>query len=302
MPALVAIEVTVPPCALVAEHASEQTIRQGCDQPDTAAMLEACNAALYLGACVAGSSGIVAEQLAQVNVSSRTSITIEVRARAHSDSPTVRLLTFTPADEAKEKWRTVGFTTALLVEGRTTDVASNHVESTSLEPAYVAWVAGRLVGASGFGVRSPKAGGHLHVAGRAWQAPWFVGVSAEYTSSAWATPSVTGDATWSEFGLGVSAVIDVADDLDLLVHVSGLAQRLAIAGQKKAESGEAALWQPGLRCAAELAWPLYARWYGLLGVHATWVAAAVELRADDKVVARVPAVGGGVNIGIQYRF
>jgi hypothetical protein len=318
MPALVAIEVTLPPCAPMSAPLSEQPIapgrgqntvqsaEPGCEPPDVGSMLEACNAALSNGACVDASTGVDAEQLAKVNVTGNTTVTVEVRTARTDSAPTVRVLEFNPADEPRERWRTVGFTTALLVEGR---APQKPEPEPKLEPKLklieapaVGLVTARLVGASGFGARSPKAGGHLALAGRAWAAPLFVGVFAEYTTSSWATKEIAGDATWGEVGLGITFVVDLADDLELFLHVGGLAQRLAIIGQKKAEVAEASLWQPGVRGGADLTWPLYARWYGVLGAQVTGVVSPVELRVEDKVKARAPALGGGVNIGIQYRF
>lgn len=308
MPALVAIEVSLP-CAPSSAQPSDQAAtgdgQQDCAPPDIASMLEACNAALHPGACVEARPGVHVPQFAQVSVDSPTAVRVEVTSpRRDLDAPTVRVLEFSAADEPREKWRTVGFTTALVVEGRVEPARPSPAPKLETEESrqYVALATARLVGASGFGVRSPKAGGHVQIAARARQAPLFVGVSAEYTTSAWTTKGIDGDATWSELGVGVSTAVDLADELELFIHVSGLAQRLALNGQKKAEVAEVSLWQPGLRCGLDLAWPVYARWYGVLGAHATGVIAPVELRAEGEQVARVPAVGGGVTIGIQYRF
>lgn len=311
MPALVAIEVAAPECATILESDVEPDVERGggpaiapvCQSPQLAAMLEACNAALQPGACVAGAPTLGAEQVARVNVTSETSVTIEVRTlRDGSAPPIVRVLTFDAGDEATEKWRTVGFTTALLAEGGRQRPAAPPAPPVPEALSYVGLMTARLVGASGFGARSPKAGGHLHLAARPWKAPWLLGVSAEYTTSAWAKPGVSGEATWGELGLAVSFLVPVADDLELLTHVTGLAQRLALTAEKKAESAAASLWQPGMRVGVDVAWPLYARWYGVIGAQATWVTAPVELRVEDREVATVPVLGGGVSIGIQYRF
>lgn len=332
MPAWVAIEVGTPPCGPVSAPISapmsapstvpptESQSEPGCDPPDIASMLQACNTTLHAGACVEAGPGVAAEQVAHVDVDGPTSVTLVVRgARSGSEPPTVRQLAFEPGDEARERWRTVGFTTALLVEGRfadeqrraeqrrqeETDAPAPPSESTVAEPAtepFAALVSARLVGSSGFGVRSPKAGAHLHVAGRAWPAPLFIGVFAEYTSLAWEAKAVRGSAAWTELGLGLTAVVEVTDKWELFLHVGGLAQRLALTGRKKEEEMEASLWQPGLRGAVDWMWPIYGRWYGALGAHATWVGSPVELRVEGKPEARVPAPSGGVNIGIQYRF
>lgn len=289
MPALVAIEVTLPPC--------EPAVEQSCAEADTASLLDACNGALHAGACVSGGFGVNARHTARVAVRSPTSVAIEVRSGDAAEPPTTRVLTFEPGDELAEMWRTLGLTTALMVEGR-----SNPPVAAPTPQPYVALVSGHIVGASGFGPRSPKAGGQVYVGARPWPAPWLVGVSFEYTGSGWATPTINGDATWAELGLGVGAVFEVTDGLELMVRLDALAQRLGMVGEKKKDVANDALWQAGGRAGVDLVWSLHERWFGVLGARATWVAAPVELRAEGKVVDRIPAVGGGVSVGIQYRF
>jgi len=288
MPALVAIEVTLPPC--------EPAVEQSCAEADTASLLDACNGALHAGACVSGGFGVNARHTARVAVRSPTSVAIEVRSGDAAEPPTTRVLTFEPGDELAEMWRTLGLTTALMVEGR------EQPSAVLPPPPFVALVSARVVGASGFGPRSPKAGGQLYLGGRAWQAPWLVGASLEYTSSGWATPGVNGEVTWTELGLGVGAVFDVAPGLELIAHANALAQRLAIVGEKKKDVAVDALWQAGARGGIDLVWSLHQRWFGVIGAHATWVAAPVELHVEDRVVDRIPAGGGGVSVGLQYRF
>lgn len=287
MPALVAIDVAVVDC------------QEQCDQPDVASLLAACNAALHEGACVDSASTVEPEYVARVRVESATSIVVEVRpARDVSARPVVRALSFSEADEPHEKWRTVGFTTALIIEGEVQPTAKSTPETVT----YSGIVTARLVGAAGFQGRSPKAGARVHLDGRLWSAPILVGISAEYTTSGWATPSVTGNATWSEVGLDVSAVWAVADDLQLIPRLSAIAQRLAVTGEKKREVAEAHSWQAGLRAGLDLAWPLHPRWYGVIGGQVTGVTAPVEVVVEDKVLERVGTVSVGANVGIQYRF
>lgn len=286
MPASVAIEVTAP-------------------EPDQArwvrSMLEACNAALESGVCVytvPGKHG--ATRIASVTWNTPMRATIVFRDKG-ANASTVRSLQFENSDEPREKWRTVGFTTALLAGGQAPAAAMNAAGDGAHELFYVATTV-QFVAAGGMREWSPKLGGRLRIDGRAWQAPWLLGVSAEHTALAWSAPGIEGDATWSELGLGAALMWDPAPDLQLFTRVDLLAQRLTVSGRKKDERSHAQLWQPGVRLALDLAWAFQPRWYTVLGVQATIVTAPVDVRVADKTQNRVSGRAGGLSAGVQYRF
>lgn len=285
MPALVAIEVTAPEPV----HA-----------PWLASLLEACNASLTAGACEYAAPGS-AERTAQVTWNTPTQVTITFHNPRQPGS-IVRTLEFTEADEPGERWRTVGFTTALLAGGQPA-VAPETPPAEPAEVPYSVAITARLVGASGVSQGGPKAGGQVRLEGRAWQTAWLFGVSAEYTTAQWESPDIDGRATWGEVGAGVAVVWQLADDLELFTRVDVLAQRLNVSGQKKkGEQDAASLWQPGARLTLDLDWPLHPRWYAVFGAHVVVVTAPAELRVDDKSRGYVPSVSAGLNAGIQYRF
>lgn len=286
MSALVAIEVTAP-------------------EPDQApwvsSMLEACNAALEAGACVyavPGRHGAARRASVTWNTPQRATIVF----RDHqANASTVRTLQFEDTDEPREKWRTVGFTTALLAGGQAPAADLTTAEDGAHEPFYVATTV-QFVAAGGMREWSPKLGGRLRIDGRAWQAPWLLAVSAEHTEIAWSAPGVEGDTTWSELGLGAALMWDPAPNLQLFTRADLLAQRLTVSGRKKAEHSQAHLWQPGVRLALDLAWSFHPRWYTVLGAQATIVAAPVDVRVAGKTQNRVSGRAGGLSAGVQYRF
>ncbi len=285
MPALVAIEVTAPE--------PEQA-------PWVASMLEACNATLEAGACVyAGDGQGASKGTTEVTWRASTRATITFRPTSGA-APTVRILQFGDNDETREKWRTVGFTVALLAGEHATESAVEPSE-TEVAPFYGV-VTARFLAASGMRERMPKLGGQLRMEGRAWQAPWLVGVSVEYAAAEWSAPGTRGNATWSELGVGAARIWQPGEDLQLFTRADIVAQRLTVSGTKKAEQDEAHVWLPGVRLALDLHWPLHPHWYLVLGVHAAAVVAPVEVRVDDKTREQVPAVSGGSAVGIQYRF
>lgn len=99
MPAIVAIEVA----AAQSDHTEY-----------VASLVDACNAAFVDGACVYASGDIAAaQQTARVTWNTPSQATITFRDRV-SRSQRQRTLKFDATDEAREKWRTVGFATALL--------------------------------------------------------------------------------------------------------------------------------------------------------------------------------------------
>lgn len=292
MPVLVAIEVT----PLEPEQALWVT-----------SMLEACNAAAEAGECVyVGSKASVptAEaQTAAVTWEGQSRAVVVLRDRRNGALAT-RTLQFQDSDEPREKWRTVGFTAALLAAGDAANDAHTSTKDTeraSAEPFHVA-VTARFLGANGMSERTPKLGGQLRVDGRAWQAPWLVGVSAEHTAATWSAPGIEGNVMWSEVGLGASRMWDVAPDLQLFTRGDLIAQRLEIIAAKKKERDVAEVWQLGGRLAVELTWRFEPHWYAVIGAHATLVRSPVDVRVGDKLHSRIPGVGAGVGVGVQYRF
>lgn len=284
MPVLVAIEVTAP---------------EPDQAPWVASMLEACNSALEDGACIRSGGGNAGSQ-GTIEVTWAASSQATITFRPHSGAaPTVRTLAFRESDEPREKWRTVGFTAALLAGGHSPEPPVDDAEAAT--PFYGVMTA-RFLAASGMSERMPKLGGQLRMEGRAWQGPWLVGVSMEYAAAEWSMPGVRGDATWSEVGVGAAWMWQPGRDLQLFTRADVVAQRLTVSGDKKAERDEVQLWQPGVRLALDLHWPLHSHWYVVLGVHAAVVTSPVEVRVDGKAREHVPPVSGGSSVGIQYRF
>lgn len=269
-------------------------------------MLEACNQSLGRGACVyALEKNSAVEHMAEVTWTTPNEVTVNVQERDTGRAQT-RRLRFENGDEALEKWRVVGFTTALLAgEAAATEASKDAPKPVpaSQDPAHF-WVAttGRVLGASGLRERAPKIGAQLRIDARAWQAPWLLGVSGEYSRSTWTAPGIEGQASWLELGLGATRMWHPARELQLFTRVDVLAQRLTMSGRKKNQTEEAALWQPGLRLALDLEWPLARHWYALVGVHGTFVVAPVALRVDGKTAEQAAPAVVGLNAGLQYRF
>lgn len=289
MPVLVAIEVT----PIEPEQA-----------PWVTSMLEACNAASESGNCVySGPDTSAVGRSAEVTWEGQNRAIVVLRD-PRSGTLATRTLQFHESDEPREKWRTVGFTAALLAGGHASNEAEAHTEirdRASVSPFHLAATA-RFVAANGMNEHSPKWGGQLRVDGRAWQTPWLVGVSVEHTAATWSAPGVEGDAMWSEVGAGVSLIWELAPDLQLFTRGDMIAQRLRVVAAKKGERDVAEVWQLGGRLAVELTWAFEPHWYAVIGAHATLVRSPVDVRVGDKLQSRIPAVGAGLGVGVQYRF
>jgi hypothetical protein len=288
VPALIAIEVSAP------EPERSQWV---------ASMLEACNAALEGETCVyAVERNASFERAAEVTWTAPDKATITFR-EARSGRTLTRTLHFQSHDEPREKWRMVGFTTALLAGSHEHEAPPP--QTSSHDPrseVFHAVVSARALGATGLNQRPPKLGAQLRIDARAWESPWLLGLSGEFSRTEWNTPGVDGEATWGELGFGGTVMWYPSENLQLFTRIDLLAQRLVMMGTKKKDQDEAQLWQPGLRLALDLHWPLVARWYAVLGAQSTIVVAPVALEVDDKLVERAPAASVGLNAGVQYRF
>ncbi len=295
MPGLIAIEVSAP------EPQRSQWV---------ASMLEACNTAHQAATCVyAVKRDTSVEQTAQVTWNTPDSATITFHSNT-SGRTLNRTLQFQTNDEPREKWRMVGFDR---IAGRwcvtgagTCSACCDHTRRGSGvggdHPRLQCGSHCPRPGRQWRGQGAPKVGGQARVDARAWQAPWLLGVSGEYSRTGWSAPGVEGHVTWSELSIGATVLWYPARDLELLTRVDVLAQRLVVTGNKKDDSDDDALWQPGARFALDLEWPLLAQWYAVVGAQATLVLAPVAVRVDDKVAQRVAPTAFGLNLGVQYRF
>lgn len=284
---LVAIEVSTP------EPARQEWV---------AAMLDACSTTLERGSCVSANEGSSAvERTAKVtwNAATRATVTFHDTTSGRSLARTLR---FQDHDDVRERWRMVGFTTALLADDRSHQETEPAPTSDDDSHTFSAALSARFVGASGLNQRGPKLGAQLRVDAHPWQAAWLLGVSAEYTRAEWAAPGLEGDTTWSEFGVGATAMWYPASSLELFTRLDVVAQRLQMAGRKKRETETAHLWQPGVRLGVDVQWPLGSGWFAVVGAQGTVVVAPVALRVEDKPTERVAPAAFGFNAGVQYRF
>jgi hypothetical protein len=296
VPVLVAIEVT----PLEPEQA-----------PWVTSMLEACNAASEAGDCVHAGADAPSTRTAQVTWEGQSRAIVVLRDHRKGELAR-RVLQFQDSDEPRETWRTVGFTAALLAGGHSPNEgdASTEVAKRAVAPAPLRWAAetfhwaatARFLAASGTSDHSPKWGAQLRVDGRAWQAPWLVGVSAEHTAATWSAPGVEGNVMWSEVGIGVASLWELADDVQLFTRGDLIGQRLKVIGQRKQERDAVEMWQLGGRLGVELTWGFEPHWYAVMGAHATLVRAPVDVRVGDKQQSRIPAASAGLGAGVQYRF
>lgn len=281
---LVAIEISAP------EPARQEWV---------AAMLDACNTTLERGSCVSASDATQPlERSATITWSATTRATVRLHD-ATSGRSLERTLRFHDDDDLRERWRMVGFTTALLADDRS---HQQKAPAPDVSHAFYAALSARVVGASGLSQRGPKLGAQLRVDARPWQAAWLLGVSAEYTRAEWAAAGIAGETTWSEVGAGATALWYPASSLELFTRIDIVAQRLQMTGHKKRESESARLWQPGVRLAVDVQWPLASSWFAVVGAHGTVVLAPVALRVDDKASERVAPAAFGFAAGVQYRF
>lgn len=294
MPGLVAIEVTtVTP-----------------DQAQwVAEMVRACSASLDDGECVSPTDNgtpmvRVPSHRARVTWIDETRAVVAVYEPETAEPKIVRTLGFTATDEPREKWRTVGFTTALLTRAPVDSeppLQPNTHDSRAL-PSFSSAVTARLLAASALVEHGPKAGAQLRIEGRAWQAPWLFGVTVEYAAAKWDEAGVDGSATWAEIGAGGALFLEPTEQLQMFTRIDVLAQQLMVGGEKKADADSVSFWQPSLRLAVDFAWQVGPTWYTVLGMQGTFVRNPVDVRVDDKLAVHVPALSAGVNLGLQYRF
>lgn len=292
MPAVVAIEVSAVPMA----------------QPEwVAQMVDACSASLDDGACVyvagdADNTSGEASRRARVTWDGAGRATIVVDSPQSGQATAERTLQFQVTDEPLEQWRTIGFTTALLARGPSERPIATSAPIAPVPNDFSALSTARLLAASASSTQGPKAGGQLRLEGRAWQAPWLLGVGFEYTAAPWQVPGIEGRANWTELSAGVAWYVEPSSAVQVFTRLDVCAQRVGLGAQKKKEQQELSLWQPGVRLGVDLALPVTPAWAVVVGGQATVVRSPLEVRADGKLVTEVPPVSAGANVGVQHRF
>lgn len=294
MAGLVAIEVSAPPAA----------------QPEwVAEMVAACSASLDDGACVyvaRDANGLPPQvsRRARVTWNGADRATIVLYAPQSEEPTAQRTLQFHVTDEPIEQWRTVGFTTALLARGPSEEQAAP-IAPVPITPApsdFSSSLTARLLASSASSAQGTKAGGQVRVEGRAWQAPWLLGVGVEYTGAAWKVPGVEGRTTWTELSFGIAWYLEASSTVQVFTRLDVCAQRVGVSAEKKAEQDELSFWQPGVRWGVDLSLPVTPAWAVVVGGQATLVGNPIEVRADGKLVTEVPPLSAGVSVGIQHRF
>jgi hypothetical protein len=278
---IVAIEVQAPPPGV--EARGELNIDD---------MLAACTRALSEARCAleddANGSYLAS---AVVTWSSETDVTIEVGdAVAARETWTRRSLHFEPGDDARERWRSVGLTTALLAGDRKPDAVP-------APPGGIA-VDGVLLTGTGL-LQAARFGAGLGVELQAFDSPvWFAG-RVDYALAQEAPPELRID--WLTFGLGLNGVFALAPDVAFELGVEGLAQNVTASATKGKELDEASQWLPGGRLRAGFVWPASRSWAGIFRAEGCLFDAPTTITRDGKDVAEIPRAAVALGFGIRYR-
>jgi hypothetical protein len=290
--------------AVVAIEVSAVTVAQ----PEwVAQMVDACSASLDDGTCVyvardRNEAPVQASRRARVTWDGAGRATIVVDSPQSGQATAERTLQFQVTDEPLEQWRTIGFTTALLARGPTERPSALTPPVAPMHNDFSALATARLLASSASSTQGPKAGGQLRLEGRAWQAPWLLGVAVEYTAAPWKVPGIEGRANWTELSAGVAWYVEPSSAVQVFTRLDVCAQRVGLGGQKKEDQQELSFWQPGVRFGVDVALPVTPAWAVVVGGQATVVRSPIEVRADGKLVTEIPTVSAGANVGVQHRF
>jgi hypothetical protein len=275
-------------------------------------MLEACSAASHAGPCTLETTETEARARVQVTWSSPVRVELEA-FESDAGQGAKRTLQFNASDAERERWRTVGFTAALMAGGergpepeREPDPRRAWEPGAELQP-------GRDLGQSPHGdpVRlwalalmgnglstSPRAGAELGIDVLPWRAPLSFGVSAEYATTPKAPENLS--ARWFSVAAGPGWTFAPATDLGAMLRVEALLQQRSVTAKRGPEVDVASEWVLGARLHADVVWPRDEAWAGVIGFNGCLFDGGTTIFREDKQVAEIPAFAVSVGVGLRF--
>lgn len=267
----------------------------------SAEMLSACAAGLAGGRCT--SAGEPADYTPPRNTRwvsvrwvSATGVRLELRRqRDEVRAWSTRTLTFGDSDLVVERWRTIGFTAALM--------AGDPALEQAPPPQVSRWVNidAQMFAGSGLDHGSTRlgAGGRLELTPP--QLPLRFGVSADVATARPTDPARELDVRWVDLALGVAWTFEVGE-VQAAVRAEGLAQNVTASLARKDATDRASRWAPGVRLGAEAAWPARGPYAMVVAAEVTGVDAKTVIFEDDRPLAELPAATGSIGVAIRFRF
>lgn len=277
-------------------------------------MLEACSAASHAGPCTLETTETEARARVQVTWSSPVRVELEA-FESDAEQSAKRTLLFDASDAERERWRTVGFTAALMAGGEQfadpephpapgpgpawepdRDPAPNRDQRPHPHRDPVRIWALALMG-NGLST-SPRAGAELGIDVLPWKAPLSFGVSAEYATTPKAPENLS--ARWFGVAAGPGWAFAPATDLGAMLRVEALLQQRSVTAKRGPEVDVASEWVLGARLHADVVWPRDEAWAGVVGFNGCLFDGATTILREDKQVAEIPAFAVSVGVGLRF--
>jgi hypothetical protein len=253
-------------------------------------LLSACTAALRDATCSLAADS-EATTRAVVTWSSGAEVTIEVGTQAQPRAQwSRRSLRFEPADEERERWRSVGLTTALMVGDQRPNPPLTALGGFQVQ-------GGLLVG-SGTS-RGTRLGLGLGADLQAYETPLWFGAHVDYAVGRGTPPDL--NLSWLTFGLGLKGVFDVTPALGLEVGVEGLAQNVTVSATRGKETDTDWQWAPGGRLHLGVVWPSSEPWAGVVSAEGSLFDAPTVITRQGQHIADIPRTSVALGIGVRYR-
>ena len=205
-----------------------------------------------------------------------------------------RTLRFEANDSPRERWRAVGFTTALLVG------EEQQPPETPPPSQHALVLGGRLLWGTGLegGAFRTGAEGRLDVA--PWSGPWLLAVAAQYALAREDAADL--DVRWFAGSAGVGWALALGDDFGLRVRAELLLENVAAGTTRDGLTDRESRWVPGVRGAFDLTWPQHGRWAVALSGQGFGVESSTPIASEGTRIGEASAVGALLSLGAEYRF
>ncbi len=284
-------------------------------------LLSACSTGLR-ARCVAADAAATepADAVAVVSWTSATQVQIEVGLPGGEAVWVSRELEFSRTDPELERWRSIGFTIAVLaddqrlwprerrVEREAEDAAATQ-PALPLEPAPADAVLPatgsmplqidvRVLGGTGLAGGAPRLGAEL----RGWFAiSELLGLTSSLEYSVASAPAL--DVRWLDFTLGLGVQSErLWHELGGRLRLEALLENVSALGRRGGRSERASAWVPGLLLGTDVSWRASERWSFSVRVDGFWLDGATAIQSAGEPLGTSAGAGVLLGLGAGCRF
>jgi hypothetical protein len=219
-------------------------------------------------------------------------VDVEV-TRAGQAVPARRSLRFAPEDEPLERWRAVGFTTALMANEQAPEPRSPSEPATrSAELSAVALLGNGLS-------TTPRTGAALNLDLAPWSAPLAISAGGEYSVTAASHDELEG--RWTGLAAGLGWLARLTPELGTTARVQALVQGRSVSVRRGKDADIASEWVLGGRLQLDMTWPAEQAWAGVVSFEGTLFDGPTVILREDRQVADLPSFAASIGVGLRVR-